>query len=525
MSPQFASSSFLRRLLHLCIPLLIPAFLGCEPPRPESGSVEQFAEVGSEPFDLPPPTLVQPADRQVQPTPTRVVSPEQQIADLSAILAHRERMRQYGEIPLNPAWHDNPPNPPPAMQPFLEAHFNVHMQQVCGEWLPILHLYPGTKATLKDLLDVESTVPFGVEFQFEPENGDFLATLEEHASENLVHLTVGLTNLSLDDCRRLGELPHLKSVRLGGMPAEKFTAVIGSDHLEAITTTYLHEDFGVTELAASLQGLRHLKRLRVGHTRSRPSPPVDALLEALSQLPQLEYIDIEPQDCSREAITHFMTNCEHTALRTLKLNSHTTFDVLEELNRLPNLEELSLHASIHSERIPACIQHYQGKRLQKLTLIAFDDYNNPEGPVVFSESRSAKIIKALSRHENLERVDVPLQLSAPGILESLTRLPRLRTLHVKDFDLNYESLRVLARMQRLDHLTVRSLDFGPEVNHLLPWLSIRTLHIENPATLTDDRARQLGQVPRLWHVSYWDAPRVRLETMDDIPQIEFQEYD
>ncbi|MCA8991612.1 MAG: hypothetical protein KDA88_06520 [Planctomycetaceae bacterium] len=525
MSSQFASSSFPRRLLLLFIALMIPALLGCEPPRPESSSVEQAAEVGNVPLDIPPTSLGQPTDRQVQPTPTHVVSPEQQIADLSAILAHRERMRQYGDIPLNPAWHENPPDPPRAMPAFRDPSFNVHMQQVCGEWLPIVHLYPGTKATLEDLLKVESIVPFGVEFQFEPENGDFLATLEEHVSPMLVHLTVGLTNLSVDDCRRLGELPHLKSVRLGSMSAEKFAAVTASDGLEAITIAYLHEDFGAAELAASLQGLRHLKRLRVGHPRSLPSLPVDALLETLGQLPQMEYIEIEPQDCSREAVTHFMTNCEHTALRTLRLNSHTTFDVLEKLNRLPNLEELSLHASIHSERIPNCIQHYQGKNLQKLTLIPFDDYNNPEGPIAFGESSSAKIVKALSRHESLEKVDVPLQLSAPGILEPLTRLPRLRVLHIKDFDLNYESLKVLVRMPRLDHLDVRSLEFGPEVNHLLPWLSIRTLYIDNPATLIDERARQLGQVPRLWHVSYWDAPSIDFETMDEIPQIEFQEYD
>ena len=83
-------------------------------------------------------------------------------------------------------------------------------------------------------------------------------------------------------------------------------------------------------------------------------------------------------------------------------------------------------------------------------------------------------------------------------------------------------------MPHLNDITVESLDFGPECAHLLPWLTVRAIHIEQPLTLTDERAYLLALCPQLKYVTWWGSSGLTRHVRDiprDIPHIEFREFD
>jgi hypothetical protein len=246
----------------------------------------------------------------------------------------------------------------------------------------------------------------------------------------------------------------------------------------------------------------------------------------------MEFIRIRDGQASSEAVESYLKGCDHANLKTLDIATQELHgSTVEEFDRLTGIVELSAAVSLYNE-IPMWAVHSlrragADKSLRKLELVPCGA--EKDQPIrSFSGDSVPKLVAAISGLTNLDELLVPLRIESPRLLEPLTRMPHLRRVQVEGLVLNRAALAILGRMSHLNDITVESLDFGPESAHLLPWLTVRWIHIEQPVTLTDERAYLLALCPQLESVTWWGSSGLTRHVDDiprDIPHIEFREFD
>ena len=490
----------------------------------------EHPEAGSSQHPLaPPPVDTENITMAEPPLPQGRISmpvadnaPGQSLVELSAILANRDLHRSYGEVVKSRTERDEPPE---GARCFRKAGYNLGLTRICGERLPLVS-FENHPDQLKEVLSVAYDLPFGLALPLTAEAESSLQILRERAPENLVHLFVTLQGASDEACRQLGEIPHVKSLDVGyGVSAKQLQLMLSADRFEAVFIRHLGE-IDTQELGDILRPLKNLKRLQIRQQVGIQTASMTPVYLALIDMPQLEFLSLTTGQSSQADVAMFFQMGEHPRLQELEITSEPLSYALQDLDRFPRLEELSLcvySLDVWAQRaVLALLPRDREPTLRKLKLMPMThDGKEAES---FSGLAALSLISALARHTSLEYPDVPLSVESVGSLEAFTRMPRLRLLPVKTLNLNRETLTLLCRMPHLEALEVRSLEFGAESAHLLPWLPILSLHITQPATLTDERARMLGQASRLKYVSWWDNCGMSKFT-HDIPHIDFREYD
>jgi len=490
----------------------------------EAGAVTSFSDYDSlEPASVSEPIAVD--------FPLGALPPEQrQLAELSTILAFREFHRSFPPAP-EWEWIPNPPEPPPEQFALHNRVGHVRMVNVFGEWITMVELF-GAKdypRRVNEVLNFRWTTPFGLQFD-NPPSESILATLQEKGPERLAHIAVRCHGLSEESFRILSELPHVKSIDfLYGITNEQLRLVLRKNHFESVRIV-LSPEFD-TQQMSFLSDLTNLKRLEIGKRHpGHPHHSMAPLFEVLAKMPQMEFIRIKDGQISREAVEGYLKGFDHANLKTLDIATQELHrSTVERFSRLTGIEELRAVVSPYSV-IPA-VQSLRwagaGKSLRKLELVPCGAEKNQ--PVRrFSGDSVPELVAAISGLTNLEELLVPLQIESPRFLEPLTRMPHLRRVQVGGLVLNREALAILGRMSHLNDITVESLDFGPECAHLLPWLTVRRIHIEQPVTLTDERAYLLALCPQLQGVTWWGHSGLTRRLSDiprDIPHIWFRGLD
>lgn len=482
---------------------------------PEAGSVSESGRWLSPSFTPP----------KVKPQPKRMIaaisSEQRRFNELSAILANRE-LHRAAQNP-SPLPESSPPNVPPELRHIYEAIHNIHMTKVDGDWLPVVSLFKSTEM-LEQVFALEFDRAWGLRITLTAETESAIRVLEEQTPRNLVHLSLTLNDVSDAGCRRLSVLPNVNSLELEGIfSTEQLQLLLELDHFESVTIVHLGQEFDTHQIAEILRPLNNLKRFTIDRSPPNAQPNMMPIYEALTIMSQLEHVSIRAGIASEESVIKFLTEGDRMNLKTLAISSEPLDWSVWDLHRIPNVERLSLCMSPRSDWIVKAVNILShAGNIRSLRLVPYTDDMKEAEP--YHGATAAKLIGALSRHTALEDLQIPIKVDSPEILEGLTHLPHLKTLPVQGLDLNQKTLAIIGRMPKLEHLTVNKLEFGPESSHLMPWLTITSLHVDKQETLTDERAEMLGLAPRLRHISWWGGNGMT-RFPDHIPHIEFQEYD
>jgi hypothetical protein len=202
--------------------------------------------------------------------------------------------------------------------------------------------------------------------------------------------------------------------------------------------------------------------------RSRERKNIDSLLEDIHHLPNVTVVTISTDDWE---VTH---------------------SGIDHLTRLNNLQAIALYGHDVDDDVLRSIS-----RIKSLKFLAVSSNNVTSAGIAH--------IKAL-RH--LEQLAIDGVNVSDGALTNLRGLSQLQTIELAGFGWSKEAIRELSEIRSLEHVYITFAIGDAELAHLAQLPDLKTLSIEDAASITDDGLASLGRMRALSDLELMQAKSI-----------------
>jgi len=345
---------------------------------------------------------------------------------------------------------------------------------------------------------------------------------------------INSTRLSPEAWDAIARLPKLECLELNGtsMTDKELLSILDRHQLSRLQISYGVSNLSVDSLL-QIQHQKSLRRLKIdGLTFLNQPKRISEFLTTLGQLSGLEelHISLPPNErISREEIAKFVQGdfLSGPIKETLKVLRVYNVSMPEKcIQDLPQLEKLSASIQSSPYQYPITLRQLSQQSPQ-IRILSLSDRAQLE----LNAKQAQEVIGALSAMKHLEEFRTRVIVDGTPDLESLTRHPKLRKFYGLDIKVDHKTLYQLSRMPHLEEIGVGEFAFDIDSQHLCPWLTnVRSIHIEEPCSLTDERFHMLATIPQLEGISFWSKVCQRpkgfsWEIASEYPHIQVNEYD